>query len=640
MSSAPRPKTPSIEDLFKKTASAASTAAVQKPGLFKGAPAKVGGSGIQGSKKSLSEMSQIELLEHKQQQIQTSEIELIAQKEAGEKNLPYINLKGFPVAPEALSMLTLEEANDLRTVVFLKLSEEIHIATNKPGERVNELASRLAKAEVADVQIHYCSAGSIDFGLSLYESLPKQIEVVYGVKIDADALKKFEKEISNFTDLQERVRSASTSDLVTMILGAGLKGSASDIHIEAEEEGIKVRLRIDGILHEAAIIPKEQWKLIISRIKLLAGMKINIDSVPQDGRITIYLTNEKIEVRVSTLPTAFGESVVMRLLRPKSIALEFEQLGVRGLAWERLKAEIDRPNGMIVTTGPTGSGKTTTLYAILKRLNSPEVKIITLEDPVEYKLQGINQSQIDHSKDYTFAKGLRSILRQDPDIVMVGEIRDFETAEIATQAALTGHLVVSTIHTNNAAGAIPRFLSMGVKPFFLAPALNCVIGQRLVRRLCPDCMQVVHLDEALLTQVKKELSELPKAANISFDPNKLEFHGPSEKSKECKNCNGLGYKGMMGIYEIFTMNKEIEHMILSQTVSEYDMLAVAKKFGMITMTQDGLLKAMEGITSVDEVLRVAGIESDYMETTDDELEKQKKATEELAKQDTETSDRP
>jgi type IV pilus assembly protein PilB len=444
------------------------------------------------------------------------------------------------------------------------------------------------------------------------------------VTIESDKLKEYESAIANFQELQQRLESATTTDLVSLILAAALKGGASDIHIEAEEEVIKIRLRVDGILHEAASINKDKWKLIISRIKLLAGMKINITSVPQDGRITIFLTNEKIEIRVSTLPTAYGESVVMRLLRPKSISLDFEELGVRGLAWERLKTEIERPNGMIVTTGPTGSGKTTTLYAILKKLNTPEVKIITLEDPVEYKLTGINQSQIEHAKNYTFAKGLRSILRQDPDIVMVGEIRDTETAEIATQAALTGHLVISTIHTNNAAGAIPRFLSMGVKPFFLAPALNCVIGQRLVRRLCSDCKAPVVLDAALQAEVIDTLKKIPKSDNVKVDVNKLQFYGPSEKTKTCKSCNGLGYSGRMGIYEIFTMNKEIEHMILGSNVSEYDMLEIAQKHGMITMTQDGLLKALDGITSVEEVLRVAGIEAVIEEADDTEIDTQRK----------------
>jgi len=615
----PKPKTPSIEDLLRKSSVTAPTQATT-PGSFKGAK-KITGTTAKKAK-SPSEMSQIELLDFKMKQIQTSDIERQTQTEAGQKGFPYINLKGFPISPEALSMISKDEAVNLKSIIFLKITDEIRIATTQPSEEVFALAKKVAEDQLADVQVYLCSEASFEFGLALYEALPKTIEVTYGVKISAEDLQRFETELGNFKELQEKLKKISTTDLVTLIIGAALKGNASDIHIEAEESDVKVRLRIDGILHDAASIPKDHWKLIISRIKLLSGMKINIDAVPQDGRITIYLTNEKLEIRVSSLPTAYGESVVMRLLRPKSIALDFEQLGIEGLAWERLKAEIDRPNGMIVTTGPTGSGKTTTLYAILKRLNTQEVKIITLEDPVEYKLQGINQSQIDHAKDYTFAKGLRSILRQDPDIVMVGEIRDTETAEIAVQAALTGHLVVSTIHTNNAAGAIPRFLSMGVKPFFLAPALNCVIGQRLVRRLCPDCKEVVPIDEALLAQVKQELSDLPKAADIKLDMDKLAFYAVTDKSKTCKTCNGLGYKGQIGIYEIFTMNKEIEHMILGQSVSEYDMLDVAKKYGMITMTQDGLLKALRGLTSVEEVLRVAGIETAADEESDEAADKQ------------------
>ncbi|MFA6161379.1 MAG: GspE/PulE family protein [Patescibacteria group bacterium] len=613
----PKPKTPSIEDLLKKpTAPVASGAS--GPGIFKGA--KKATTALKKTK-SQDEMSQIELLDQKMRQIETSEIERQTQREAEKHSLPYINLKGFPISPEALILLSKEDAEEKKTIVFLKVTDEIRLATSKPTEEVFALAKKFAEDFASDVHVYYCSESSLQFGIKLYEALPKTIEVSYGVKISSEDLQRFEKEISNFKDLQEKLKKITTTDLVTLIISAALKGNASDIHIEAEEDGIKVRLRIDGILHEAATVPREQWKLIISRIKLLSGMKINIESVPQDGRITIYLTNEKIEIRVSSLPTAYGESVVMRLLRPKSISLDFEQLGIEGIAWERLQQEAARPNGMIVTTGPTGSGKTTTLYAILKKLNTPEVKIITLEDPVEYKLPGINQSQIEHTKDYTFAKGLRSILRQDPDIVMVGEIRDTETAEIAVQAALTGHLVISTIHTNNAAGAIPRFLSMGVKPFFLAPALNCVIGQRLVRLLCNECKAPIKLDDGVMSQVKKELSDLPAASKIKIDLDKLQFYGPSEKTKACPACNGLGYKGRLGIYELFTMNKEIEHMILGQSVSEYDMLAIAKKFGMVTMTQDGLFKASRGLTSVDEVLRVAGTETVPDEETNEETEK-------------------
>ncbi|MDP3793827.1 MAG: GspE/PulE family protein, partial [Candidatus Uhrbacteria bacterium] len=333
--------------------------------------------------------------------------------------------------------------------------------------------------------------------------------------------------------------------------------------------------------------------------------KINIEDAPQDGRITIYLGKEKIDIRVSFLPTAFGESVVMRILRPTAIALEFDSLGIRGTALERLKREIARPNGMIITTGPTGSGKTTTLYAVLKKLNQPDVKIITLEDPIEYKLEGINQSQIEHSKNYGFAQGLRSILRQDPDVVMVGEIRDLETADIAIQAALTGHLVLSTIHTNSASGAIPRFMSMGVKPFLLAPALNAVIAQRLVRRLCKDCKEPVTLAPDVLKQVKQILSSIPQAAGEkSMDLDTLKFMG---LGKGCDTCGHFGYKGRVGIYEIFTMNKEIEKIILSTEVSEYQIQELAVKEGMLTMAQDGLLKAADGFISVDEVLSVANV---------------------------------
>jgi type IV pilus assembly protein PilB len=386
-----------------------------------------------------------------------------------------------------------------------------------------------------------------------------------------------------------------------MIVASALKAEASDIHIEAEENMVVVRFRLDGILHNIAQLPKEMQKQLISRIKLLSGLKINIFDKPQDGRFTIFLTNDKVDVRVSTIPTGFGESIVMRLLRSAAVGLEFEDLGLRGKAYEELKRQINRPNGMIVTTGPTGSGKTTTLYAILKKLAKPEVKIITLEDPIEYRLPGINQSQIDVSKGYTFPAGLRSILRQDPDVIMVGEIRDLETAETSIQAALTGHLVISTIHTNDASGAIPRFLSMGVKPFLLSPALNAIIGQRLVRRICPACKEETTLPPELLERVKKILSELPEEEKKGIDFKNLKFyHG-----KGCDKCNMIGYKGRIGIYEIMLMNKEIEELILSGEVSEYKMKEVAVKNGMVTMVQDGLLKALEGITTVEEVFRVA-----------------------------------
>ena len=367
---------------------------------------------------------------------------------------------------------------------------------------------------------------------------------------------------------------------------------------------MKVRFRIDGILHDAAELDSKIWPQVVARVKLVSKLKINVEDRPQDGRFTIFMTDEKIDVRVSALPTAYGESVVMRLLMSSAVGLSFEDLGLRGKSFEALKIEISKPNGMILTTGPTGSGKTTTLYAVLNKLNDPGTKIITIEDPVEYKITGINQSQVDYSKNYTFANGLRSILRQDPDIVMVGEIRDLETAEIAINAALTGHLVITTLHTNDAAGTIPRLLSMQVKPFLLAPAINAMIGQRLLRKICEYCKKEAELDNRMLSRVMDILSEIPEESGFQIpkeELKKLKFY----KGGGCEECQGLGYKGRIGIFEVMTMNKEVETLILTGHVSEYDMRAIGIKHGMITMIQDGLLKAVDGITTVEEVFRVA-----------------------------------
>jgi type II secretory ATPase GspE/PulE/Tfp pilus assembly ATPase PilB-like protein len=607
MAMTPPPKhSNSIEDLFKKRASSTSSTPTAQPGYIPGAASKaVKASKLTTPKKSIDEMSQAERLTEKMSDIRLTELEKIAQDRSVEIALPYLDLKGFPIAPEILALIPREEATRTRTVSFLKHGDEIRIATTQPGPDATALAERIAKQEGANIQIYFVSDPSMDYALKLYDVLPEVKEMIYGLRIDEAALTKYEKEISNFRDLQAKIGEVSTTDIVTLMIGAALKSNASDIHIEAEEGDVKLRFRLDGLLQDAAKLPRDTWKQMISRLKLLSGTKINVEGVPQDGRITIYLSNEKIDIRVSFLPTAYGESVVMRILRPKSVALEFDNLGIRGNALEQLRREIERPNGMIVTTGPTGSGKTTTLYAILRKLNTADVKIITLEDPIEYKLEGINQSQIDHEKKYDFAKGLRSILRQDPDVVMVGEIRDLETAEISIQAALTGHLVVSTIHTNSASGAIPRFLSMGVKPFLLAPAINAIIGQRLVRRLCETCKKPATLSADALAQVKATLEALPPNAAPKLDLTKLTFFAPPADENTCTTCTGLGYKGRIGIYEVMTMTKEIENLILTGNVSEYQMEEIAKKQGMVSMVQDGLLKALDGLTSVDEVLRVA-----------------------------------
>lgn len=568
-----------------------------------------------GTSKAKDAKSSQEKLDEKMEEIHLGGLEAIAKREAEKRGLPYINLTGFPVAPEALSLIPREEAHKSHIICFLHLGDELRFATTKPSPEVDDIVARIAKEQFGTGQLYYISESSFEAADRLYDALPEIREVVYGYRIEQADLERYAGEISNFRDLQKKITEVSTTDVVTLMIGASLKSDASDIHIEAEEEDIKIRFRIDGILQDVATLAKASWQQIISRLKLLAGVKINILDVPQDGRITIYLIDEKIDIRVSFLPTAFGESVVMRLLRPKSVALEFANLGIRGKALEALSAEVERPNGMIITTGPTGSGKTTTLYAILQKLNTADVKIITLEDPIEYKLKGINQSQIQHDKGYTFAMGLRAILRQDPDIVMVGEIRDLETADIGIQAALTGHLVVSTIHTNSAAGVIPRFISMGVKPFLLAPALNAVIGQRLVRKLCQTCKKPATLSSSMLAQVKDELAHIPPTANIQIDAQNLTFFEPAPTPNTCTVCNGLGYKGRVGIYEIFAMNKEVEEAILAEQVSASHIEDLARKQGMITMVQDGLLKAMEGLTSVEEVLRVAAMDVDAEVTT-------------------------
>jgi type II secretory ATPase GspE/PulE/Tfp pilus assembly ATPase PilB-like protein len=353
-------------------------------------------------------------------------------------------------------------------------------------------------------------------------------------------------------------------------------------------------------LQEAAVVNRDKWKKIISRLKILARVKINIENKPQDGRYTIYLKNKKIDVRCSFLPTAFGESVAMRVLDSSEASLDLETLGVRPEIMPILKREIAKPNGLILTTGPTGSGKTTTLYAVINKLNLPGTKIITLEDPIEYQLKGINQSQVDEKRGYTFSDGLRSILRQDPNIVMVGEIRDLETAEIAVQASLTGHLVLSTLHTNDAAGVIPRLIDIGVKPYFLVPSINAVVGQRLVRKLCPYCRAKHILNTEELEQVNKILAVISPKAGINVPANLPEIY---KAGSGCEKCNFTGYKGRLGIYEVFTMNDNIKQLTIDKAPS-FKILQQAIENGMITMLQDGVLKVLDGMTSLDEVYRV------------------------------------
>ncbi|MBI2426694.1 MAG: type II/IV secretion system protein [Candidatus Kerfeldbacteria bacterium] len=546
-----------------------------------------------------------EAYKEKKRQLEVEALEGEAQAQAAELGVPYISLGDFPIGVEAIGMIPEARARELKTVCFLATDQDIRLGSLQPeSDDVQNLVEELQSERKATVAVYQISEESLKRALAAYKKLPKFVAIKTNYEITDSEFENYQSRVHSFADVAGLLKDVNMTEAFTAILVGGIVSDASDIHIEAEETDVKIRYRIDGILQDAASVPKDFWKKIISRIKVVAKMKINVTNTPQDGRITIQLKGEKIEIRVSSVPTSYGESVVMRLLRGSATAMAFEDLGIRGRAYQDLKREVERPNGMIMTTGPTGSGKTTTLYAILKKLNTPGVKILTMEDPIEYKLAGVNQSQVDAEAGYSFARGLRSLLRQDPDILMIGEVRDLETAEIAIQAALTGHLVVSTLHTNDAAGAIPRFLSMGVKPFLLAPALNAVIGQRLVRRVCEECKEEVALEPAVLERVKEILSSLPEGSEEKAKANDLAsvkfVHG-----RGCAACRSLGYKGRVGIYEIFTMSADIERVILSGKVSEYEMRELAAQGGMISMVQDGLLKAIDGITTVDEVFRVA-----------------------------------
>ena len=389
------------------------------------------------------------------------------------------------------------------------------------------------------------------------------------------------------------IREAPISKIVSTILEFAMKARASDIHIEPMEEKTRVRYRIDGILYEKLILPMNVHDSVISRIKILAHLKIDEKRVPQDGRFNFVAGEEEVDLRVSSLPSSHGEKIVMRLLKKALKVPELSELGLRGKALTNLQNSIRVPHGIILVTGPTGSGKTTTLYSVLNVINTPKVNIMTLEDPVEYQMAGITQTQVNPQAGLDFASGLRSFLRQDPDIIMVGEVRDKETAELAIQASLTGHLVFSTLHTNSAAGALPRLLDMEAEPFLLASSMTCIVGQRVVRKVCPHCKEAYTPPPEVQADIKKVLGAL-------LTTEKMEFY----RGKKCQECNNTGYSGRVGIFEVLPVDEMIGKQILERAPSS-KIEAQAREKGMITMKQDGYLKVVEGATTLEEVLRVA-----------------------------------
>ncbi len=423
-----------------------------------------------------------------------------------------------------------------------------------------------------------------------------------GLRISSEKNSEFKKNIKNISDLKTEIEKATIeniSELIETIMVGAINLGASDIHVEPEKDKAKIRTRVDGLLQDVAAIEYELYESLLSRTKLLSEIKMNINDRPQDGRFSVLLETLPIEIRTSTLPAEHGESIVLRILNPKSL-VDLEALGLRSDLLNLFKKEIEKPNGMIIVTGPTGSGKTTTLYAFLKKINKPEIKIITIEDPIEYHVEGISQTQVNPSKGYDFASGLQSIVRQDPDIILVGEIRDPKTCQIALQAALTGHLVFSTLHTNDAAGTIARLTSLEGSLANIGPAVNMAVAQRLVRKVCKKCNKLITPSPHILEKFKKELKSLPKTVKIP--PINKELKIP--QAKGCKKCNSTGYKGRLGIFEAILIDDEMEGFILKNpSIAAFKEEAI--KRGMIPMRQDGLIKVLEGLTTIEEVERVS-----------------------------------
>lgn len=407
--------------------------------------------------------------------------------------------------------------------------------------------------------------------------------------------------ITEESQLEEIAKEAFVPKIVAAVINFALNKHSSDIHVEPEEKILRIRCRVDGILRDVMKLPPKFQPPFVSRVKILSKLKIDEQRIPQDGRFDLKFQNREVDVRVSTLPTVHGEKLVMRILDKSQGILSLEDLGMEGSAFSETIASIAKPYGVILSTGPTGSGKSTTLYAILNRISIPGVNVVTLEDPVEYEIAGVNQCQIKPDIGFTFAAGLRSILRQDPNIIMVGEIRDAETASMATHAALTGHLVLSTLHTNDTAGALPRLINMGIEPFLITSSVNLIIAQRLVRRICPKCKEELKVPDKLMEQLKVELDKIPSSNTIDMARKPKEFK--LYYGKGCKECDH-GFKGRVGIFEVMTITPEIEELAIAKS-SANDIKDAAIKNGMITMRQDGILKAFEGFTTIDEVFQAA-----------------------------------
>lgn len=537
------------------------------------------------------------------EELRKREEEDLAQMLSGKYGIEYLDLSTVSINTDALRLIPEAEARESKVAVFTKVGKNIGIALLSPS--TDKTATILKRLEQKGFTItrYLVSNRSLEWAWRRYKDITQTSQTRAGVlDIADDDISTVVKEIKSVEDVTAHIenvlsqkKSYRVSHAVEIIIAGALALKASDIHFEPEEEHVRLRYRLDGVLVDIVTFDNETYRLLLSRIKLLSALKLNLGKRAQDGRFSIKMEEVDIEIRTSVLPGAYAESIVLRILDPRALGVPLEELGIEKHLFDRLMREISKPNGLILNTGPTGSGKTTTLYAFLKKIHKPEVKIITIENPIEYHLPGIVQTQVDPKK-YTFAQGLRSALRQDPDVIMVGEIRDEETADIAINASLTGHLVFSTLHTNSAAGAFPRLIDLGIDEKILSSAINAVIAQRLVRKLCPDCKKQVApeaTDKEIIDRILSHMNGAPEG----LDPNVI------YTAEGCDKCNGSGYKGRIAVYEAIFMTEAIE-TLLKDRPSIRDIEAAADQQNTYTMQEDGIVKVLNGVTSLEELKRV------------------------------------
>ncbi len=515
--------------------------------------------------------------------------------------LPFINLREMPIRQDILFLIPEPIAISHNVVAFEKVNDELKIATLDPSDlQTFEFIKRKTGLRI---KLHFTHPNSLEEALKQYR---QSLSAELGAMTKTPASDR-ERTAGEEVELSKLAEDIPIIRVVDSILEHSILEGASDIHIEPAENDVIVRFRVDGVLRPVMTFPKVVASGIVARIKILSNLKLDEHRLPQDGRFKIENPNYKFSVRVSVLPVVDGEKIVMRLLSETAKALSLDQLGFQTKAKNIVLRNIKKPHGIILVTGPTGSGKSTTLYSVLAMLNTPKVNISTIEDPVEYRMPGVNQSQVNPRIGFTFASGLRSLLRQDPNIIMVGEIRDQETAEIAVQAAMTGHLVLGTLHTNDAATALPRLIEMKVPPFLIGFTANMIVGQRLVRKICPNCVRSFKLPSHVLEQLREQISvddiwETLKREEIVSKNQKIE-DTTFWRGSGCAQCGHEGYKGRLGIYEILDVTPDIAKLINSEANS-FDIQKQAVKEGMVTMIEDGFIKAVKAMTTIEEILRV------------------------------------